>query len=55
MTKTIAIARANTDILGIAAALFLGAALLFVAGFAQAAGAHDVAHDQRHAIGFPCH
>jgi cobalt transporter subunit CbtB len=33
----------------------LGAALLFMAGFAQSATLHDTAHDSRHAIGFPCH
>lgn len=32
-----------------------GLGLLFVAGFANVAGLHDTAHDQRHAIAFPCH
>ena len=48
-------ARASTDILGIAFALTLGLGLIFVAGFAQASATHDVAHDQRHAVAFPCH
>jgi cobalt transporter subunit CbtB len=54
-TKTTAVAAANTDILAIALATMLGAALIFVAGFANSATIHDAAHDQRHAIGFPCH
>jgi cobalt transporter subunit CbtB len=54
-TKTAAIARTNTDILAIALAALMGAALIFVAGFANSATIHDAAHDQRHAIGFPCH
>ena len=54
-TKTTALAGANTDILAIALAAMLGTALIFVAGFANSATIHDAAHDQRHAIGFPCH
>ncbi|SHF31267.1 cobalt transporter subunit CbtB [Litoreibacter ascidiaceicola] len=40
------------SILGAAA---LGLSLLFAAGFAQASVMHDTAHDQRHAMAFPCH
>jgi cobalt transporter subunit CbtB len=54
-TKTTAVVRTNTDILAIALAAMLGTALIFVAGFANSATIHDAAHDQRHAIGFPCH
>ncbi len=54
-TKAVAIARANTDILSITLAAVLGLGLIFVAGFAHSAALHDVAHDTRHAIGFPCH
>ncbi len=32
-----------------------GVALLFSAGFAQPDAVHNVAHDTRHAAGFPCH
>jgi len=39
----------------ILAAWALGAALLFVAGFAGAAALHDAAHDSRHSFTFPCH
>ena len=45
----------DTGIAGIALALLAGAALLFAAGISQAAVLHDAAHDQRHAIAFPCH
>lgn len=48
-------ARATSDILAIALAMMLGLGLIFVAGFSHASGMHDVAHDQRHAIAFPCH
>ena len=34
-------------------ALFLGSFLLYGVGFSPAV--HDLAHDTRHAIGFPCH
>ena len=54
-TTTTAIARPNTDILAIALAALMGVGLIFVAGFANSATIHDAAHDQRHAIGFPCH
>ena len=39
------------------AAALLGLTILFAVGFAQGpnAAAHEVAHDTRHAMGFPCH
>lgn len=43
------------DIAGLGFAVLLAAGLLFVAGFGHAGALHDVAHDQRHAIAFPCH
>lgn len=45
----------SIDLAGIAMAAALGLGLLFVAGFSQAQAMHGVAHDQRHAIAFPCH
>lgn len=36
-------------------ALLLGASLIFLSGFAHAGIVHDAAHDQRHALAFPCH
>lgn len=49
-TKTTDLSLAS--LLGAAA---LGMALLFATGFAQASVMHDTAHDQRHAMAFPCH
>lgn len=40
---------------GIALVFALGLGLLFVSGWAQATVLHDAAHDQRHAMAFPCH
>lgn len=48
-------ARLDRDALALAAAALLGLGLVFAAGFAGAAAIHDAAHDQRHAIAFPCH
>ncbi len=47
--------RLDADTLSIAFAALLGLGLVFVAGFAEATALHDAAHDQRHAIAFPCH
>lgn len=41
--------------LAAAAALLLGAFLIFGVGFAQPAALHDAAHDGRHSFAFPCH
>lgn len=54
-TKTFAGDRITTDLAAIALAVALGIGLIFAAGFADSATIHDAAHDQRHAIGFPCH
>jgi cobalt transporter subunit CbtB len=37
------------------AALALGLALIFGAGFAGPAALHNATHDTRHAFGLPCH
>ena len=57
MMTTLSLVRARLDAetLSIAFAALLGLSLVFVAGFAEATVLHDVAHDQRHAIAFPCH
>lgn len=55
MTKTLALARLHSDLLSIAGAAFIGLTLIFAAGLSHSAAAHDVTHDSRHAIGFPCH
>ncbi len=36
-------------------ALLLGAALIYVTGFASKVELHNAAHDGRHSAGFPCH
>lgn len=54
-TLTAARARLDADVLSIAFAALLGLGLIFTAGFANATAVHDAAHDQRHAIAFPCH
>jgi cobalt transporter subunit CbtB len=33
----------------------LGAALIFLAGFAPVDAMHNAAHDTRHSAAFPCH
>lgn len=53
MTKTIA--RTDTRLAAVAFAALTGFALLFMSGYAQATVLHDAAHDQRHAMAFPCH
>ncbi len=40
---------------GIALAFITGLTLLFASGYAQATALHDAAHDQHHAMAFPCH
>jgi cobalt transporter subunit CbtB len=47
--------RADTGLAAILFVAFIGATLLFTAGFANSAMMHDAAHDTRHSIGFPCH
>lgn len=36
-------------------AFVLGAAMVFVTGFAHPEVLHNAAHDSRHALSFPCH
>lgn len=54
-TQTQSLSRADTGLAGIVLALAAGALLLVVSGHAQATILHDAAHDQRHAMAFPCH
>jgi len=53
MTKTKSVPQ--TNVATMALVFLMGATMLFVAGFAHSATLHDVAHDVRHASGFPCH
>ncbi len=41
--------------LQLAAAFFLGAVIIYAAGFVNTAAVHNAAHDARHSQGFPCH
>ncbi|MFB0940379.1 MAG: CbtB domain-containing protein [Paracoccaceae bacterium] len=52
-TKTIAVSIPST--VSIAFVFLTGIALLLASGYAQATALHDAAHDQRHAMAFPCH
>lgn len=54
-TRTKTIARTDLSLLPIAFAVLGGLMLLFASGYAQASVLHDAAHDQRHAMAFPCH
>lgn len=54
-TRTIAQTQSAAGLIGIIAAAFIGAAIIFTAGHVQATALHDAAHDMRHAAGFPCH
>jgi len=47
--------RADAGLATILFVAFIGATLLFTAGFANSAAMHNAAHDTRHSIGFPCH
>ena len=53
--QTKATVRADVSMLPIAFAVLGGLTLLFASGYAQASVLHDAAHDQRHAMAFPCH
>ena len=52
--KTLVQAR-GSEFQTILLAMVIGTGLLFVAGFSHAQAMHDVAHDSRHAMVFPCH
>lgn len=39
----------------IASAFLFGLVLIYGTGFMTTPAVHNAAHDQRHAIGFPCH
>lgn len=52
-TKTVT--QSNTSTASIVFAAAAGLMLLFFSGYAQATVLHDAAHDQRHAMAFPCH
>ena len=54
-TQTATIDRSDSSAMGLAIAVLAGVLLLMASGIAQATVLHDAAHDQRHAMAFPCH
>jgi cobalt transporter subunit CbtB len=54
-TKTLAQAGTSADRLGIFTAFLAGIMLVYFAGISQATALHNAAHDERHALAFPCH
>lgn len=56
MTKSATQSGARTSaLMPVVFVALLGAAIVFMAGFAKSQTLHDAAHDMRHATGFPCH
>ncbi|MDP3846721.1 MAG: CbtB-domain containing protein [Pseudomonas sp.] len=51
---TLALPLSQRLILAVGSCL-LGAALIFLAGFAPVDALHNAAHDTRHSAAFPCH
>lgn len=54
-TQTATITQDSSTTVGVGIAVLAGIFLLFASGIAQATVLHDAAHDQRHAMAFPCH
>ena len=52
--QTVALPTAGVRVV-CAAAFLIGAGLVFMVGFANADVLHNVAHDSRHSLAFPCH
>jgi len=55
ITSTTEISTSVSKPIQIAAAILLGAVIIFAAGFVNTSAAHNAAHDTRHSQGFPCH
>lgn len=53
-TKTLVSSKA-TALMSVLFVAMIGASTVFLTGFAHSQTLHDVAHDVRHASGFPCH
>jgi cobalt transporter subunit CbtB len=54
-TKTLALAEDTADRIGILTAVLAGMMLIYFAGISHASVLHNAAHDERHALAFPCH
>lgn len=50
-----AISAVRSKSLQLVSAFFLGAVILYGAGFVSTSAVHNAAHDMRHSQGFPCH
>lgn len=56
LTQSLTGAKTGTSTLSaLFVAFSLGAALVFLTGFAQPELIHNAAHDWRHSMNFPCH
>ena len=55
MNTTLTTTKTASGLGSIAMVAFMGALLVFTAGFANSSVLHDAAHDTRHSTGFPCH
>ena len=55
ITQTAQIAAIRTNTAAFVLVTLVGLGLLTISGMAQATVLHDAAHDQRHAMAFPCH
>lgn len=53
-TKTIQAAKIET-LKAASLAFLLGVLLIYGIGFSHIEAVHDLAHDSRHALSFPCH
>jgi cobalt transporter subunit CbtB len=53
--RTSAAAFAPSRALPVLFAFLFGVVLIAGSGFASTPAVHNAAHDQRHAVGFPCH
>ncbi|WP_127114926.1 CbtB domain-containing protein [Shimia sediminis] len=54
-TQTAQITAVRSNTAAFILVTLVGLGLLTVSGMAQATVLHDAAHDQRHAMAFPCH
>ena len=54
-TTTAVTATQSQRLVAAVSAMFLGAFLVYLAGFSHIAAVHNAAHDTRHSSAFPCH
>ncbi len=44
-----------TKVIGVSAAILMGVFIVYAVGFASPEIIHNMAHDGRHGLAFPCH